>query len=93
MRFFRRNQTPDVLSDAPVNAHLFLSLHLPAIALGFGMGVTTPVLPFFAQSFGVSAGVTSLVFFASMAGGLTASHSPITGKSRTTAERRDRRAD
>jgi MFS family permease len=52
---------------------MFLSLHVPAVALGFGMGVTTPVLPVFAQSFGVSAGVASLVFFANMVGGLTAS--------------------
>jgi len=81
LRLFRRNQATDApaadsgvpAAGAPVNSHLFLSLHLPAIALGFGMGVTTPVLPFFAQSFGVSAGVASLVFFATMVGGLTAS--------------------
>jgi MFS family permease len=55
------------------NAHLFLSLHLPAIALGFGMGVTIPVLPDFAKSFGVGAGAASMVFFVSMGGGLIAS--------------------
>jgi MFS family permease len=54
-------------------ASLFLSLHLPAIALGFGTGVTIPVLPLFAMSFGVGAGVASMVFFANMLGGLVAS--------------------
>ena len=63
--------TPD--QAPPGKAHLFLSLHLPAIALGFGTGVTIPVLPLFAMSFGVSAGVASMVFFANMAGGLIAS--------------------
>ena len=55
------------------SGQLFLSLHLPAIALGFGTGVTIPVLPLFAMSFDVNAGMASLVFFANMGGGLVAS--------------------
>lgn len=71
MRLF--NRKPASPDGAAANPHLFLSLHLPAIALGFGMGVTIPVLPDFARSFGVSAGVASLVFFVNMGGGLIAS--------------------
>ena len=52
--------------------YLFLSLHLPAVALGLGQGITTPILPVFAQTFGVSVGVASLLFVAQMFGGLTA---------------------
>ena len=79
MNPFRRSQptaassTAAPVNDATGKAHLFLSLHLPAIALGFGTGVTIPALPLFAMSFGVSAGVASMVFFANMAGGLIAS--------------------
>ncbi len=78
MRLFRKNQAEPGPVDGPTEtsqraSHLFLSLHLPAIALGFGMGVTIPVLPLFAKSFDVSAGAASLVFFANMAGGLVAS--------------------
>ncbi len=53
--------------------YLFFSLHLPAVVLGLGQGITTPVLPVFAQTFGVSVGVASLVFVAQMAGGMSAS--------------------
>jgi len=78
MRLFRKNPTRAVSAEDSENtssngAQLFLSLHLPAIALGFGMGVTIPVLPVFAKSFDVSAGLASLVFFTNMAGGLIAS--------------------
>ena len=78
MRLFRKNQTePQSANAPPANSqnasHLFLSLHVPAIALGFGMGVTIPVLPVFAKSFEVSAALASLVFFSNMAGGLIAS--------------------
>lgn len=78
MGLFRRNSNQPVTDGArrffsPSNAQMYLSLHLPAIALGFGMGVTTPALPIFAKSFDVSAGVASLVFFANMLGGLIAS--------------------
>ena len=52
---------------------LFLSLHLPAVALGLGTGMTSPVLPVLAKSFEVSVGVASLVLVATMAGGLVAS--------------------
>jgi DHA1 family multidrug resistance protein-like MFS transporter len=65
---------PDkTVTESPRGAQLFLSLHLPAIALGFGMGVAIPVLPAFAKSFDVSPGLASLVFFANMAGGFIAS--------------------
>lgn len=53
--------------------YVFLSLHLPALALGLGQGITTPVLPLFAKSFDVSVGVASLMFVAQMLGGLMAS--------------------
>ena len=52
---------------------LFLSLHLPAVAIGLGTGMATPVLPLFAKSFDVSVGVAALVFVATMAGGFAAS--------------------
>jgi MFS family permease len=53
--------------------YLFLSLQLPAVVLGLGQGMTTPVLPVFAAEFGVSVGIATLVFVAQMAGGLSAS--------------------
>ena len=53
--------------------YLFLSLHLPAVAIGFGTGMTSPVLPVLAKSFDVSVGVASLMFVANMAGGFAAS--------------------
>jgi MFS family permease len=76
--FFRKKsalggQPDDAGEGSPAYLQLFLSLHLPAVALGFGMGVTTPVLPVFAKSFGVSPSVASLVFAATMSGGLVAS--------------------
>lgn len=52
---------------------MLVQLHLPAIALGIGMGATVPVVPEFAKSFGVGPGQASLVFVANMLGGLTAS--------------------
>lgn len=78
VRLFRKSQAEqqsavELAKSSQAYSHLFLSLHLPAIALGFGMGVTIPVLPVFAKSFDVSAGFASLVFFSSMAGGLVAS--------------------
>jgi MFS family permease len=53
--------------------YLFLSLHLPALALGLGQGITTPVLPGFAESFGVGAGLAAMVFTAQLAGGVAIS--------------------
>lgn len=50
-----------------------LSLHLPAVAIGLGMGATIPVVPEFAKSFGVGPGQASLVFVANMLGGFIAS--------------------
>ncbi len=47
---------------------LFLSLHLPAIALGLGTGITMPVLPVLARSFDVSVGLAALVFIVHMMG-------------------------
>ncbi len=51
---------------------LVLSLYLPAIAVGLGTGITTPVLPVLAKSFDVSIGLASLVFIVQMAGSTTA---------------------
>ena len=71
------SQPPAPASDAGVSrqrlARILFQLHLPAIALGFGMGATVPVLPEFALSFGVGPEQASLVFAATMLGGLTAS--------------------
>ena len=71
------NQPPPPATDAGVSrqrlARILFQLHLPAIALGFGMGATVPVLPEFALSFGVGPEQASLVFAATMLGGLTAS--------------------
>ena len=71
------DQAPTPATDAGAPAHPFLrlvfQLHLPAIALGFGMGATVPVVPEFAKSFGVGPGQASLVFVANMLGGLIAS--------------------
>jgi MFS family permease len=53
--------------------YVFLSLHLPALALGLGQGITTPVLPLFAKSFDVGVGLAAMTFAAQMLGGLTAS--------------------
>ena len=72
-------QTPEGTSavDTPRRQqgylYIFLSLHLPALALGLGQGITTPVLPIFAKSFDVSVGLASMMFVAQMLGGLTAS--------------------
>ena len=52
---------------------LFLSLHLPAVAIGLGTGMVMPVLPVLAKSFEVGVGLASLVFVAQIAGGLSAS--------------------
>ena len=50
--------------------YVFLSLHMPAVALGLGQGITTPVLPVLViNEFGVSVGLASLVFVANMLGG------------------------
>ena len=48
---------------------LLLSLHLPAVALGLGTGITMPVLPLLARSFDVSVGLAALVFIVQMLGG------------------------
>ncbi|MEE8519533.1 MAG: MFS transporter [Dehalococcoidia bacterium] len=49
-------------------AHLFWTMHLPAIALGLGLGMALPVLPFVAIKFGVGIGGASLIFIAELAG-------------------------
>ena len=63
---------PEV-DDDPVESHarmrLFLSLHLPAVALGLGTGITQPVLPVLAESFEVGIGLAATVFIAQMVGG------------------------
>ena len=71
------NQPETPVTGAGASAHpllrILFQLHLPAIALGFGMGATVPVLPEFALSFGVGPEKAALVFAATMLGGLTAS--------------------
>ncbi len=71
------NQAPVPATDAGAPPYrlvrLLFQLHLPAIALGFGMGATVPVVPEFAKSFGVGPEQASLVFVANMLGGLIAS--------------------
>ena len=52
---------------------LLFQLHLPAIATGFGMGATVPVLPEFALSFGVGPERAALALGANLFGGLAAS--------------------
>ncbi len=68
-------ETPATGAGAPAHPllRILFQLHLPAIALGFGMGATVPVLPEFALSFGVGPEKAALVFAATMLGGLTAS--------------------
>ena len=52
----------------------FLSLRLPAVALGFGQGLTAPVLPvLLIKELDVSVGLAAMVFVATMAGGFSAS--------------------
>jgi len=54
--------------------YLFLSLHLPAVAMGLGQGITTPVLPIFARDeFNVGVALAAYLFVAQMLGGMTAS--------------------
>jgi MFS family permease len=54
--------------------YVFFSLHLPALAIGLGQGITTPVLPVFARDeFGVSVAMAANLFVAQMLGGLAAS--------------------
>ena len=54
--------------------YTFLSLHLPAVALGLGQGIITPVLPVFViERFDVGIGLAALVFVTNMLGGFTAS--------------------
>ncbi len=71
------SQSPAPAADAGAPSYrlvrLLFQLHLPAIALGFGMGATVPVVPEFAKSFGVGPGQASLVFVSTMLGGLIAS--------------------
>ena len=71
----RTGDVPTQQADSRLRSYLrlFLSLHLPAVALGLGTGMTTPVLPLFAKSFEVSVGIAALVFVANMAGGVAAS--------------------
>ncbi len=71
------SQPPAPATDAGAPPYrlvrVLFQLHLPAIALGFGMGATVPVVPEFAKSFGVGPEQASLVFVANMLGGLIAS--------------------
>ncbi|MDA0799085.1 MAG: MFS transporter [Chloroflexi bacterium] len=66
--------TPDGPAKPKGYLYTFLSLHLPALAIGLGQGITTPVLPIFARDeFGVSVEVAAYLFVAQMLGGLAAS--------------------
>jgi MFS family permease len=65
--------TPAVPRRQQGYLYVLLSLHLPALALGLGQGITTPVLPLFAKSFDVGVGLAAMTFVAQMLGGLTAS--------------------
>jgi MFS family permease len=55
--------------ESHARLRLFLSLHLPAVALGLGTGITQPVLPVLAKSFEVGIGLAAMVFIAQMVGG------------------------
>ena len=52
---------------------ILIQLHLPAVAIGLGLGATVPVVPEFAKSFGVGPGQASLVFVSNMLGAFFAS--------------------
>jgi len=66
--------TPGIPARPTGYLYTFLSLHLPALAIGLGQGITTPVLPIFARDeFGVSVEVAAYLFVAQMLGGLAAS--------------------
>ena len=49
-----------------------LSLYLPTIGMGFGYGLTTPVLPELAKSFGAGAALATLLFVVSVVGAVLA---------------------
>ena len=51
---------------------LLLTLHLPAISMGLGLGVTVPVLPELTKELGVGLELASLVFVAQLVGTLAA---------------------
>jgi MFS family permease len=68
------SETPEASSKRRGYLYTFLSLHLPAVALGFGQGIVTPVLPvLLIQELNVSVELAALVFVATMSGGFTAS--------------------
>ncbi len=52
--------------------HLFLTLHLPAISMGLGMGMTAVVLPELTKSLGEGAGAAIMVFIIYQAGSVVA---------------------
>jgi len=52
--------------------HLLLTLHLPAISMGLGLGVTVPVLPQITKELGAGLEVAGLVFVAQLLGTLAA---------------------
>lgn len=49
-----------------------LTLYLPSIGMGFGFGLTTPVLPELAKSFDAGAGLATLLFAAAVVGSVLA---------------------
>lgn len=51
---------------------LMLSLYLPAMAISLGQGIAMPVIPVYAQSFGVSFELASLVVILNGLGGMAA---------------------
>ena len=44
-----------------MSRELLLSLYLPSMAVSLGQGIATPVIPFYARSFGVSFEIAALV--------------------------------
>ena len=52
--------------------HLLLTLHLPAVSMGLGLGVTVPVLPQITKELGAGLEVAGLVFVAQLLGTLAA---------------------
>ena len=64
--------SPDPEREIGGRRYLILSLYVPAIGMGFGFGLTTPVLPELAKSFGAGAGLATLLFATAVVGSVLA---------------------